>query len=153
MVDVDFLSTSTSVDSLVLAYRRDASDDWAIVPFTKYGNFNIGKIKTINGQAGEYCLAIGEPGQAAIEEPIDAMNGIDVFPNPSAAFSIEINDHSIVEITIVDMQGRTVFRQNIEEGSKTIMWFPESSAAQHFIVYAFNSNGDMKGIQKILFTP
>ncbi|MBN2729883.1 MAG: T9SS type A sorting domain-containing protein, partial [Bacteroidales bacterium] len=153
MIDTDFLSTSTSVDSLVLAYRRDASDDWAIVPFTKYGNFNIGKIKTINGQAGEYCLAIGEPGQAAIEEPIDAMNGIDVFPNPSAAFSIEINDNSIVEITIVDMQGRTVFRQNIEEGSKTIMWFPESSAAQHFIVYAFDTNGDMKGIQKILFTP
>lgn len=152
-IDTEFLPTATSADSIILVYRRNADDDWGITPFTRIGNNNLGKLKATNGQLGEYCLAIGEPNQAGLEESIEFASGINVYPNPSSVFTIEINDNSITEINIVDLQGRTVFSQIVNDGTDNIYWYPTTSSSQNFIVYGFDKNGTVKGMEKILFTP
>ncbi len=153
MIDTEFMPTATSADSLILVYRRDAADDWVMTTFSRIGNSNLGKLKASDGKAGQYCLAIGEPNQADITENTQNPNGISVYPNPSNAFTIEISDRSISEITIVDIQGRTVFSEKVEEGTNVLYWLPESPITQNFFIYAFDDNGQVMGMEKVVFTP
>ncbi len=106
-LDGGFFFLFQSVDSLVLLYRQNTSDDWHIVNFVKDDEYFSGYITTSNLQQGEYVLGIGKPFQSGLNEAFPPHNKkIKIFPNPnSGEFTIELND--VNEDVVVDIYTQT----------------------------------------------
>lgn len=94
LLDNKFLPSYYSVDSMVLLYRQNATDDWHLINFTKSGDISSGYLVTQQLQPGEYVLAISKPFQSGINEVLPKGRKImEVFPNPSSGeFNIKLND-------------------------------------------------------------
>ncbi len=139
-LDTDLLPTSTSFDSLVLVYRPGPGFDWEIIPFTRLGNFTVGKIKTINGLPGEYALAIGEPFQSGLHESQSV--GFKIFPNPSSGyFVIELNNSNGGQLNIASENGTIVYTAVLDSNINTIEWCPIGIEAGNYFVSQTNNQG------------
>ena len=126
------LFTSGNADSLVVVYRRNASEDWTLVPFVKAGT-TTGIMKVTSLQMGEYALAIGDKNQVGIQENNNVNKYIQVSPNPSnGKISINVNSNEISAIEIIDSSGKLVKKFSIE-GSNIEIVFTLSGAGIYFI--------------------
>lgn len=80
---IDFnLLDGYSLNDLVLLYRRDAADDWRIIHSTLQSNGKADWIFSKEIVPGEYCLAVGNRGAAAISDEKES-NSLHLFPNPT----------------------------------------------------------------------
>jgi hypothetical protein len=92
-------------DSLIILYRRDASHDWNLIPFTKAGTYS-GIIKIDTLLFGEYTLAIGDKNQIGITEVNRNEVTFDVNPNPSKGFiQISSNNPNISYYQFINTSG------------------------------------------------
>ncbi|PKP05092.1 MAG: hypothetical protein CVU11_01465 [Bacteroidetes bacterium HGW-Bacteroidetes-6] len=139
-LDTELMSTATSADSLILVYRQGPGFDWEITPFTRAGNFTVGKIKATNGLPGEYALAIGKPFQSGLPE--SKADGFKISPNPSSDFFlIELNNNQGGIITIISQSGTVVYSNKINKSTKSIEWNPNGVAPGNYIVLQTADNG------------
>lgn len=102
------LLNGSGSDSLVLLYRKNASEDWRMYPFTKVGG-NVGVIKIDTLSLGEYTLAMGDKTQIGILENEKSMNDFIIYPNPNnASFKLASTNNSIYTFDIYDLSGKKI---------------------------------------------
>jgi Peptidase family M1 domain/Secretion system C-terminal sorting domain/Peptidase M1 N-terminal domain len=121
-LDTDFLTTSSSADSLVLLWREDNTKDWEIVNFYNIGSSTAGYLQTSNAKAGEYAFGIGEPNQSGYEEN-NHLEKLQIYPNPTnekVKITTSITGKS--EIKIIDINGKLVFSTILEKNNSSLTW-------------------------------
>jgi aminopeptidase N len=128
-------------DSLLLLYRRNASDDWTPVTaitqnagnkFDKQGNFVVDTLK-----AGEYTLGYRDY-TTGLNDPILKTPDLQIWPNPGNG---EVNiclkysgRNNAFQMNIYDLQGRYLFHKKLEPGI-TEKWSPkEKSSGGTYII-------------------
>lgn len=150
-LDTDLMPTASSYDSLILVYRPGPGFDWEIIPFTRLGNFTVGKIKTTNGLPGEYALGIGEPFQSGIHET--PSSGFNIYPNPSSNyFVIEFSSPGDGILSIASENGTIVYTQKIEPATQSIEWRPAGLSPGNYFVAQTDTNGTKIGSATITIT-
>ena len=105
--DIDY--TPSSIDTMVLLYRQNVSDQWQVVikgtnARYSYGNFTVNHV-----QPGEYAIAywdgitpIGISQQKALENAC-------IYPNPSkGSFKISLPEKSSGNYCVVDINGNQI---------------------------------------------
>lgn len=68
-------------DDLIILYRRNATQDWQIIPSTVSGNPYAGSLIVAQVLPGEYLLAIGND-QLGLDDS-DFEKKIEIYPNPA----------------------------------------------------------------------
>ena len=105
-MDYELCGNTYSSDDLVLLYRKNCADDWKILHTTKYGN-KSGMIRTEELRAGEYCLGVGNPAAAGVNERQSGQ--FRIYPNPAnGRFTIETDGGAAYEAEMFDSLGRSV---------------------------------------------
>lgn len=130
-LDNDFIDVVE--DSLVLLYRQNPKEDWAVVDSfslnTQGSNLDkIGEIKVFNALTGDYVLAKYKHNQAidtesnnpclytGIKNPNQWEKAIQIFPVPTQAI---LNIHllkdfsAIKQLSIYNIAGKIIFEQTI----------------------------------------
>lgn len=118
-VDKEVLQ-NTSLDSICIAYRRDISDTWKLIPSTRLGSAGSGIIRVDEFLPGEYAIAIGDRTQIGIEEQ-SLKSQINIFPNPSNEF-ININNVPTQGLMyrLFDSRGATILEGKLMETDNRI---------------------------------
>ncbi len=96
-------------DNLLLLYRRDAAQEWKIIPYAITGIANKGYIFTSHLQSGEYCLAIGDT-----IDMFTPANHTDLtpclYPNPTYD-TVCLQHVQNACVSIYNAQGRLITRK------------------------------------------
>ncbi len=135
-IDRDLITND--IDSLVILYRKDASQDWQIVPATIDGSQASGFIVVDELHTGEYALGIWDydheiPG--GIEQDKIDQGSIWVYPNPSrSVFNIEWDGKTKGSINIIDESGQTVFKKDINPSEYSVVWDAEKAVPGSYII-------------------
>jgi hypothetical protein len=96
-------------DDLILLYRRNATNEWQIIPSSIQGNQYTGYLITSQTLPGEYTLGIGSDEVGLIE--METENPIQVYPNPTYNTLYYVSNDSNWEypnIEIFDQNGKLV---------------------------------------------
>ena len=119
-MDNDLLTANNLEDSVVVFYRKNASEDWILYPYyskiianvtDKFGIITLDSLKL-----GEYTLAINDYTMRACQ-PEEVLNFVNVFPNPtSEEFTIEFGKVSDTKISVTDVTGKIIYSE-ITSGS------------------------------------
>jgi len=143
---------SVSADSLLLLYRKDASDDWKIQHFTRIGNNLTGFVTADTLKEGQYVLAIGKPVNASLNENIKTNPfELKVVPNPSnSAFNIYYPDNFKGLLKISDNTGRVFENVDIAKGTSVYNWHPENVPNGVYMVMMQSDSNEMV-TKKIVF--
>jgi hypothetical protein len=128
------LITSSS-DTLIILYRKNATEDWQEIEFTKIGPWNVGNIIVNDLKRGEYTMAVKEAGVGSYEPILPKKNAIEIYPNPSAeGFVITIFSENATELRIYSESGTLVKSFGVEQGENRIGWTPEGIASGTYLV-------------------
>ncbi|HDQ16008.1 MAG TPA: T9SS type A sorting domain-containing protein [Bacteroidetes bacterium] len=128
-LDDEFLTTTSSADSLVLLWRKDNASDWEIVNFVALGSSSAGNLHTYHAQLGQYALGIAEPNQSG-ENERNESDKLKLFPNPAKnEICIQVNPSETANLKIIDINGKEVFSKKMEAAPSTIYWQTSSFAA------------------------
>ncbi len=119
---LDNLLISASEDSLVLMYRKNAEDEWAVYPYytknmvvnknDKYGIVTIDSLRK-----GEYTFAMKDYTLSILSKQSSEVAGIKIYPNPSKYFITVDLCTSLFKIPdgasllITDISGKTVYNE------------------------------------------
>lgn len=154
-LDNTLMTTTTSKDSLLLLYRRNAADDWRIIPFIKIGNANNGDLSIDTLCPGEYTLAIGIPVNFGIRNTKGNVNPVlKVYPNPSDSdFIIEWTSPEVSLIEIINFKGALIERIQITDRSKRLSWNPDNNSAGTYVVKIFDIHNAIIGQEKFIYLP
>ena len=139
-LDNRLLPNLQSSDSLILLYRKNTSEDWRSIVFTKKGGYTNGYIYADNIKPGEYCFGIGKPFQSV--ESIKAKQILfNVFPNPGAEnFDIEYEINENATIDIYDIKDAKVDSFAINRGHNTIKWNAKKISKGTYILKLYTSD-------------
>jgi hypothetical protein len=147
------LITSSS-DTIIMLYRKGASEDWQEVEFEKIGPWNIGNIMVSNLKAGEYTLAVKESTVGSLEPPVPVKTILDIFPNPSSgSFTIISGSEEEAEIRIYSDSGTLVKAFAVEAGQEMINWLPDGLAAGNYLVALYRENYSAPEVRKVFYLP
>lgn len=117
-----------SKDQLLLLYRRDASEDWRIIPFTRSSNGYAGYLCTTKLLPGEYTFGAGN---AALSIKDESSNAIKVYPNP-ALNNLKIEAPIGSKMELVNIRGKVVFKKQISE-NVTLISLSRFAAGIYFV--------------------
>lgn len=120
-----------SKDKLVLLYRRDASEDWRIIPFTRSNNGYSGYLCTKQMMPGEYTFGVGNPALSAGDV---SFNEIKVYPNPTLN-NLKIEASAGYSIEVVNTQGKVLLRRPMNEDTMQISLARFSSGIYFVRIY------------------
>jgi len=143
---------TSSADTLVILYRKGATEDWQEIAFEKYGPWNVGNILVDNLQAGEYTLAVKEAGVGTSGHIIPNKNAIEIFPNPSTeGFMIIVNTDSEEILKIYNDTGVLVKSIGLKQGKNNILWTPEGLPSGTYLVVLTQNNEANPLVQKAIY--
>ncbi len=150
-LDHEFLPLASSVDSLVLLYRRGAGDDWKIVNFVLDGTFLFGELTTQNLKAGEYTLGISHPGQSGMSDNNSTLPSFNVYPNPAIGeVHISYSGNKAGKLCIYNNEGKLIDSLTLKDMGNNHTYTPDFQPG----IYYFKLTGaesEELGSQKILF--
>ena len=95
--DDDIINTAN--DSIVLLYRSNVSEPWHTIPFTREGNWMLGRLRANDVQTGQYTLA-------TIDKTIYSVNDTpqqkpQLFPNPASnlvTLQMDSNGNGVINV-------------------------------------------------------
>ena len=95
--DDDIINTEN--DSIVLLYRSNVSEPWHTIPFTREGNWMLGRLRASDVRTGQYALA-------TIDKTIYSVNDtpqqtLKLFPNPATnqvTLQMDSNGSGVVNV-------------------------------------------------------
>lgn len=121
-LDENFLEETASVDSLVVLYRENPSDDWHYLPTTFEGSRTQGYLIVYPLKTGEYTLAIADTANIRVGLPDEIIGGfVMMYPNP-AANTLKIEFPKLggsVDMAIFSQTGaKALGIKNIHSGEK-----------------------------------
>lgn len=121
-LDENFLEETASVDSLVVLYRENPSDDWHYLPTTFEGSRTQGYLIVYPLKTGEYTLAIADTANIRVGLPDEIIGGfVMMYPNPAAnTLKIEFPElGGSVDMAIFSQTGaKALGIKNIHSGEK-----------------------------------
>lgn len=150
------LRTTNSVDSLVLLYRKDASECWRIFPFQRTGSANIGFLNTTYLPQGQYTFGIAEPFQSSTND-LDSENSskLNIYPNPSSDyFTIELKSYLVNhELFIFDNQGKPILQSSLNANQDKFIWKPANIPSGVYFIQLYDSvNRKFVETKKVIYT-
>ncbi len=151
-LDNKFLPSTSSCDSMVLLYRKNAGEDWHLVNFTRSGDYYSGYLVTQQLKQGEYVLAISKPYQSGINEVMPKERKIiEVFPNPaSGEFTIKFNNDSKNQIAVItDENGSIIDR--ISVSNQMINWKPKTRTSGNYFLQILDEKGELVANEKLFY--
>ncbi len=137
-----YLDTSLIIvnsDSLILLYRKNASDDWKEVSHytkmtfgAKVGNFTVDTLKF-----GEYVFANGHSNiLTSVKNKQSQLVELNLYPNPSSTIlNVAIENYKLTansSIDIYDMQGKVVKHLSTINPENTI-WIEDLAPGQYIL--------------------
>ena len=130
-------------------YRRDAKDDWRVIPSTKnmYTSTTdkFGKIESDTLMLGEYVLAeldsslgfVGAPSKNRIDELI-------ITPNPARdEITIRWNDENLGSIELFDAMGKNIGYTQPLRGIHAVILPVSHLGKGHYIIRRTLGNGEI----------
>jgi aminopeptidase N len=103
-------------DSVVILYRKDATEDWQEIEFEQLGPWNVGNLIVDNIQMGEYTLAVWDTQVGSGERELPETANIKIFPNPSEGLvHIDLTNMFGSNVIIYDSLGRMVMHEKAED--------------------------------------
>jgi aminopeptidase N len=110
-------------DSIVLLYRKNASEDWTEYPYytkTVYNNIAFGFVVIDSLKLGEYTFAIGETAVGIKENTNENKVEFKMYPNPTKDYLwIEnISNNNQHQAKVYDLTGKIVFNGLIKSKTK-----------------------------------
>ena len=118
----------SSADSLVLFYRKDATEAWSPIPFTQFGPWSVGYLITDEIKKGDYTLAVWDEAYVGIGESKEEKPQMLVYPNPSEdQFTFIIHHQGNVAVNVYSIDGKKVFASSSQ--NSPIVWDASSIAA------------------------
>jgi len=151
-MDNDLLTANNLEDSVIVFYRKNASEDWTLYPYyskiianvtDKFGIITLDSLKL-----GEYTLAINDY-TMGVYQAEEILNFVNVFPNPtSGEFTVEFGKVSDTKISVTDVTGKIIFSE-ITSGSGQVkincnLW----DYGVYFILV--ENNGEIIGRNKLV---
>jgi aminopeptidase N len=147
------LITSSS-DTVIILYRKGASEDWQEVDFEKVGPWNIGNIIVTDLKAGEYTLAVKESTVGYLDPVRQDLPALDIYPNPSSeSFNIIYCSNTNGEIRIYSENGTLVKSFPFMAGQDLLTWSPGPLAAGNYLVALYKENATSPEIRRVLYLP
>lgn len=120
MYSFDFDLTSETEDSIILLYRRDASQDWFEYPYaekkTVFGGDGIGYFKCDTLLKGQYTFGNGAFLTNTKELADLSVQQISIYPNPAGAFTEVHTDYKSsgpLMVEIYTLNGELLFRNRM----------------------------------------
>jgi aminopeptidase N len=147
------LITSSS-DTVIILYRKDAGEEWQEVSFEKIGPWNVGNILVHNMLMGEYTLAVkestvGTSGYLAPERDI-----LKIFPNPSSdGFTIRIDSERNGELRIYSETGQVVKSFLTVGGRGFVTWEPKGAAGGIYQVALYREGYSEPEVRRAVYLP
>ena len=137
-LDHQLLTANNQEDSIVLMYRRDASDDWILFPYYTKTMSNLtdkyGTIKIDSLLLGEYTIAFAYSLSNGIKEE-DSFTSVTVFPNPfseTTTLKISGGKPGDYELKLFDVYGKVLLNEPIHNSSQFVIRRKNMSAGIYF---------------------
>jgi aminopeptidase N len=147
------LITSSS-DTVIILYRKNAKEDWQEIPFQKFGPWNVGNIIIDDLKAGEYTLAVKEAGLGISDPEKQGSPVLDIYPNPSSGnFTIVTDSRAGGEIRIFSDSGALVNSFPVGPGREKTTWSPSGLPAGNHLVALYIDGHSVPEIRKVLYLP
>ncbi len=139
-------------DSLVILYRKDASEDWHSIPFSKAGIWSIGNLNVPNLQLGDYVLAVYD-NQVGINEYQDSPGGkLEIFPNPSNGYyKIRCSIDEPATLRIFNISGRLIEEMPVYPEQKDLRWEPGNIAEGSYMLCLYSDDQKKLDWKKVLY--
>ncbi len=139
-------------DSVVVLYRENPAADWAMVPQTREGLWNIGYIVIHDFKPGQYMLAVWDKqlvGTADLQlQPNKRL--LTIEPNPvTEEMAIKWNDTQDGFLSIIDSTGKIIFQQAVWQAGSLVVDARNWAKGWYFAEFR-NKNDQMLGYQKII---
>lgn len=139
--DSDILLQNT--DSLVLFYRKDASENWQYYPHLKSGTFQAGFLIADHLKFGDYAIGAWDKQYVSVSTESTENQRIIISPNPgSSLFKIQLvkNDTGIIQI--FDSSGKLVQTINTIANEKDYIWNSENvKKGVYYVIFKLNKSG------------
>lgn len=146
------LITSTNMDSLIILFRPNTSEDWRAVSFNRTGSVVSGEIIVDTLLPGEYTLAFYNYNlyYSVDENNAEKNSDFSVFPNPSNDyFTIQFDINNVSSIDIYSITGEKVFHENIFPNQDFILWKPKNLQQGLYICHLI-TDGNITRYEKII---
>ncbi len=145
-----------SIDSLLLLYRRNASDDWQITDFIRSGSLTKGYLICDTVKRGEYTFAVGTPVTTSVDDLSgrNAKKNMEVYPNPSnGIFNIHINVDEESILKIYGTEGNLIDSINITPHPGNIMLELRKYKLPHgtYFLQLLNRYSEILAREKIIY--
>lgn len=151
-LDNILLPTSSSVDSLLLLYRKGASYDWEQIHFTRYGTSTSGYLIIDTLRRGEYTFAVGKPYTSGTQYPLKTGYHFDVHPNPSQnSFTFILPEAELSELRIYNELGQQVESFFLQPYQKSLVWLPFNKKPAKYYAVLLDSEQTIIADKKLLF--
>jgi hypothetical protein len=142
-----------SQDSVVILYRKDASQDWHSIYFEQIGNWTIGNLIVPNLQMGEYTVAVFDTQVGTGEGPSTGKSILDVFPNPSNDFfTVKYTIDELAYLKISDISGKVVDTISISPGQSPVRWKPSGLPEGSYIIRLYSGHSVLLASQMVIYT-
>jgi aminopeptidase N len=128
---------TNSIDSLVILYRANTSDDWHLIPFTRTGGATAGTVIVDSIRKGEYTLAIWDYDHLGgiHENHQKKQESLKIFPNPSSNyFTVQFDIKSDAVLKMYNLHGEEVDSMNVFSHQTFVYWDPANLPAGTYIV-------------------
>ncbi len=112
-------------NQLVLLYRRDASDDWRIIPFSRSSSSYVGYLSTQWLMPGEYTLGAGNATLSVFDKETGQIN---VFPNP-VENRLKIVLPEAMQAELMDFSGKLLSKRKLQAGNNEMPMAQYSAGA------------------------
>ncbi len=150
-LDNILLPTTASMDSILLLYRKNVSEDWKIVHFTKYGTSTAGYLIADTIKRGEYTLAVGTPYITYINKHEKTGGYLNVFPNPSNnlfTFTFSVSEKAAIKI--FNNLGVEVDSMEIGPEQDTVCWNSKHCNSGTYFARLMAGNQNVMAEKKLL---
>jgi aminopeptidase N len=141
-------------DSVVILYRRDASEPWQSIPFEKIGNWNVGNIFVYDLQMGDYALAVWDTQVNIPERPGSPDGRLKIYPNPSDgsfSFKFLLDDPGVLVIYGPHGQQAAAFAAG--PGHQELRWSPAEMPPGQYLASLRSKRGEQLDAKKFIFSP
>lgn len=142
---LDFELLQNGSDSVVVLYRKDATEEWSLYPYqqkTLFGTSTVGYIEINQLIAGDYTLA-NTAEKVSLKENKKRQGSIDIYPNPAKdKIYIDFSDNSkTYEVALTDAAGKLLFTQKLTKPSSSPLEVSLANIDTKFVVVSVNGVG------------
>ncbi len=150
---LDHTLINDPLDSLIILYRPDASENWSSIDFERDGSPFVGYMRVPHIQKGEYTIAKWDAQYVIIPEKIilQSEDYMHCYPNPSngrVSFELYLENNASLEIyNSVGIQIDTIY---LKAGQTTAKWDGRRLARGNYIIKLVDENKLELSRQKII---